>query len=815
MFSEKLNLARNGRGILFCGAGFSASALNFSEHEEIGVGAHLLAFLNVQLKEKGFETGFKDLRNAADAALEAFGEFGLMSLLQKRFKLENVSADMVDIVKFPWERIYTTNYDNAIEIALLRAKVNSCIINNTQNLNEISEGVCNVIHLHGRAISWNISNFKQSCILGEDSYNELDFISEWLDLFREDLDRAEIVVFVGFNAADFHLNKVLRNVTGLKEKVYFVNRPTASPDPDIKRTQSRFGEPLYIGREGMAEKVREVLSSSRPKEPALSSFERFKRAKAAQFLPETRAIEELLVFGIISEEQLARDIGNNISDYHILRSTVNNIVSEFRNDKNIILLTGDICEGKTLVAKGVSQILDLSRPVFNLRIPYDDILDEVSEIMDVYKDAVVVIENCFDLTRSRLVSLASQFDGKNALLLLTSRTIAAEARSSDMVALKALATFQHIKMSSLDDVEVGKLSGLADQIAGWSEFRARSLSDRTNYIKNTCNSSIPSFLLRLLRSKYVRDKYREEYNKINGLSKNERMVLIGALYIAHIGDRPHISFLSDIFKIDVHALLDKLNNSFGLKLLRLRGNIIETVPSIGATNILKEVVPDDLIVEVVSFILRELSESHTRDDFRRHIFSQLMRYSIIKPVLDDEKFVTRFFDNVSKIEYVRRHVLFWLQWSIAYREQGKFVDAESTLDQGYREAEMYEKRIGKPFDRTQLDDVRAKLLVARAKHTPIESGQLYRDFQDICGIIGRLLKVSDLTHHPYETLVGAVSLFDEKNNNLSDRFRELTKDTLLKVTEFAGKRIGLVPVGYQSSMANAALKEAKEKMAKL
>lgn len=46
MFDAKLNGARNGGGVLFCGAGFSADALSFFSHQDIGVGVHLLSFLN-------------------------------------------------------------------------------------------------------------------------------------------------------------------------------------------------------------------------------------------------------------------------------------------------------------------------------------------------------------------------------------------------------------------------------------------------------------------------------------------------------------------------------------------------------------------------------------------------------------------------------------------------------------------------------------------------------------------------------------------------------------------------------------------------
>ena len=55
-----------------------------------------------------------------------------MDLLRNRFRLQKVSADMVDILRFPWEKIYTTNYDNGIEVALQNAGKKAIPLNNLE-----------------------------------------------------------------------------------------------------------------------------------------------------------------------------------------------------------------------------------------------------------------------------------------------------------------------------------------------------------------------------------------------------------------------------------------------------------------------------------------------------------------------------------------------------------------------------------------------------------------------------------------------------------------------------------------------------------
>ena len=323
-FETRLNQARKGQGILFCGAGFTADCLNFDGPFEIGTGAQLLTILNSELKSIGAISGFKDLKNAADQYQHERGELGLMNLLRSRFNLQKVSADMVDILRFPWERIYTTNYDNGIEVALQNAGKKAISLNNLETPDLIVANA--VVHLHGYIEKWEIRTFRQSCILGAESYYLLEGVKKWLDVFRLDIERAEFVAFVGFNAADFHLNQVLFNLTELREKIFFINRPVAEPDPDVKMTQERFGHPLYIGRQGFAKSIELALASEIPKEPALASFRRYTSPTPSDAVPRVSDIEDLFIFGKVIPEQLARDTTTGSSDYHVLRSIAEDVL---------------------------------------------------------------------------------------------------------------------------------------------------------------------------------------------------------------------------------------------------------------------------------------------------------------------------------------------------------------------------------------------------------------------------------------------------------------------------------------------------------
>lgn len=804
-FQKRFNLARSGGGILFCGAGFSADCLNFKPNETLGTGAQLLELFNTHLDHK---TPYKNLQNAADALSEKIADNGMMTLLKQKFTVSDITTDMRDLLLYPWEAVYTTNYDNALEIAAQTAHKQADALSNTDNPDEGTPNLP-IIHLHGYVLKWDIRNFRESCILGAESYSRLTLVKKWLTRFRRDIDQAQIVVFVGFSADDFHVSQTINDLTGLREKAFFINRPTAEADPDVTAAQKRLGTPLFIGRSGLAHVVKELLAKDAPKEPFLTSFTRYTPPNPATTVPTQAQIEDMFVYGKIDPSQLARDLSNDTSEYHIQRNAMRETLAAIADNTRIVLLEGYPCDGKTLLTMDLAYRLSGARPVYQMRQAYENVLNEVANILHHTPNAVLIIENCFDLPAERITSIARQFDGHDGVLILTSRAVAVDASPAGLASLESLRSFRKMPLARLDENEATTLSDLTDQITGWRDFYTLDSAARHYFIQRTCSASLPNFLMRMLQSDYVTQRYREEFSKLS-LSETERATIIIVLYLARIGKNAPVSFISNTMERDCGTIIDMLNTRSGnetFRLVRRTGEIIQTVPSIGAQNILKNLFEDTEIVDAIVPFLKNLSKIR-RNDFEQRMFSQLMRFSVLSDVVISVDEINRFFEHNKQEPQIRRMPLFWLQWHMAKCAAGQLLEAEKHLEQGYSEAKEYEYRTKMNFDRRQLDDRRAKFLMLRAEKKSRAGADLFRDFKEAIELTDKILRKDEPQHFPFETLSEIVRIRRVADHLLDYEHKKLIDEKLDKLKTYARGRVRVVPSGYQRDKAQSALNNA-------
>jgi hypothetical protein len=212
--------------ILFLGAGFSAAATNL-----INVNLPVGNALAHEIKK------LAQLPNDDPSALMDLSSYAvkqgkdLFSLLCNLYTVSKLSREQELILSQPWLRIYTTNYDDVVEVfwkSINESKNRQSYSTESQIPNQIRAG--SVIHLHGYIHECTRENLLKQIVLSHYSYaQQRVLMSPWWDVFERDMRVAKNIFFVGYDLNDFEPAKYLTQNPSAVEKTHFILRPTQSP----------------------------------------------------------------------------------------------------------------------------------------------------------------------------------------------------------------------------------------------------------------------------------------------------------------------------------------------------------------------------------------------------------------------------------------------------------------------------------------------------------------------------------------------------------------------------------------------------------
>ena len=190
--------------ILFLGAGFSKDALNI-QGTELPLGIDLR---NKFAEMLNVDPNSYDLRTLAEE-INSRQDLNLYQILYRLYTVKELPRDQLDILTLPWRRIYTTNYDDAVEFAILQKNEKPVTFDYHEDKpKKLPTG--SVIHLHGSIRTTNQANVLKQLVLNEQSYIRQHFEqSLWYSEFIRDLRFCDACYFVGYGLRDYHISALL------------------------------------------------------------------------------------------------------------------------------------------------------------------------------------------------------------------------------------------------------------------------------------------------------------------------------------------------------------------------------------------------------------------------------------------------------------------------------------------------------------------------------------------------------------------------------------------------------------------------------
>jgi len=743
--------------ILFLGSGFSLGATNIA-NEEPPNGRGLRRHFIKQLKLSA-DTDY-DLQVLTDEFAEDDAK-KLRDELYRIFRLTALTDGQKAVLDRPWRRIYSTNYDDAVELHRLNKKV-------PPNAYDVSEPVPNklphgaVVHLHGSIRLITAENVTESLVLGEASYaNQYVVRSPWYDQFQRDLAFASGLYVIGYSLADYHIAGLLMANPKLAERTVFIQGP--DPDQTFVRRTAQYGRTMFIGTDGFADAL---ARASRPTAPSLDNLRAFRslaptRDKKTSARPTAPEVFDLLVYGDFDAGRLARSQPSE--DYAIARTEAVRVAADGVEDKAALVVDGRLGNGKSvflhllafeLSARGWTCLL--------LRPGHPELQREVAALADVER-LVVFIEQ-YSAAQDTLRGLRDALP--KAKLVVEVRTGTFEVRFHELTRLLPK-PFDRVSLNVLSRGEMLAFRRLCES-AG---LRAPG-ENRT--------SDLRDMLLELFENKAIRDRVRTALAPLFEKRATRRILTMTMLIATHQG-AVGAAFVRSVVGEDPFAVLKPLED-LSHEIFEASADGFKARSAVFSSFVISAFIePDEIADAVVEVTLAAAKRRGERP--YRILMSNMMAYSSLRRMLrgkgDPDGIIINIYERLRYDERVNGEPLFWLQYAIAMAEVPRLDTADEYIATAYRKAEELPG-----FQTYQIDTQAFRIALLRA--TEQKPGQEIFNIEAILEGLERVdAMLGDGSHRAYAVRVldGVQPFVTARRADLGAGERTALQFWLLKVAQ--------------------------------
>ncbi|WP_162243935.1 SIR2 family protein [Aurantimonas sp. Leaf443] len=651
--------------ILFLGSGFSLGATNIANDSPPngrGLRRHFIKQLSLPV-----DTDY-DLQVLSEEFAEDDPE-KLRDELYKLFRLTALTAGQTAILNEPWRRIYSTNYDDAVELHRLKKKVSPNSIDVSEPVpNKLAHGA--VVHLHGSIRLITPENVKESLVLGESSYvNQYVVRSPWYDQFQRDLAFASALYIVGYSLADYHIAGLLMADPKLAERTVFIQGP--DPDKTFLRRTAQFGRTMFIGTNGFAEALARVPRSAPPSLDSLRSFRSLAptRDRKAGARPTAAEVFDLLVYGNFHAGSLARSQPSE--DYAIARAEAVQVASDAMESKASLVVDGRLGNGKSIFLHLLaSELSSRGWTCLLFRPGHPDLQREVASLAGF--DRVIVFVEQYSAAQDNLRGLREALP--KAKLVVEVRTGTFEVRFHELVQLLPK-PFDRVSVNGLTRAEVVAFGRLCERAGLQAPTEDR-------------RSDLRDLLLDLFENKAIRDRVQSVLAPLFEKRATRLILTMTMLIAAHQG-AVSAAFVRSVVGQDPFAALKPLED-LSHEIFETSADGFKARSSVFSSFVMATFIdPNEIADTIVEVTLAAAMRRSERT--YRVLMSNMMAYSSLRRTLrgkgDPDAIIVSIYERLRYDERVNGEPLFWLQYALAMTDVPRLDRADEYIATAYRKAE--------------------------------------------------------------------------------------------------------------------------------
>jgi hypothetical protein len=780
-FERAIEHALSGEAILFLGAGFSSGATNLLNASVKT--SHQLARLLSSEVSFPLDT---PLDEASGEYINKNGLDSFLAYLQTEFTVKDVADSHLDICRVPWFRIYTTNYDNVVELSLSKLSIPYFSVIPSDQKRDIPRNSILCIHLNGFIGRVTKGSFYSDLVLTSHSYDSSVLNDSFaLRLFRNDLLTARAIFFVGYSLYDIDIRRILFSTQHLQHKSYFVlYSDDIAQQRRLSSRVSNYGRMLQMSSEDFAHILSHKYFSYSPI-PKTHKYgyciSKCQPPKDIRPLKD-KNIFELLLLGDVSYEHVYSSI---ISDsigkkYYLFREDKSLAILNCKS--TVIVLHSDLGNGKSLFLEGLKIFMtNNNKCVFSVEKRSEGIFEELDDIVSNNKDVYFVIDDYPEWLD--VIEYLSNTNKCNISYILTARSTLHDVMIRRLAQIVNNDNITEISIDNLNARDIEWIVSFLDEYGLWGNKAAWGPERKIGYLKNKCNSQYHAILLDILKSTNILDKFSNIMEELQNKAGNyDIMVCIFVLAVINIG--ASINTLIDIwgyritdasFSRDI-AVRQLLDIEYGN--IRLRS-------SVAAKYMLQEVVNSDIISEVVIKMMQNADKEYYNSDYYKAMMKNLTRFGNLQLFINSKvikKAIFEIYEHAKRLNSCKTNPQFWLQYAIA----ALFMDDVERAEKYFETAYSYASKI-EGYDTFMIDNHYARMLLRKSVEcNDANSGMTY--FRNARRILNEQF-VRERIYYPY--------LVAEKYREFYEAYESIfgnkERDEIMRAVKFVKKQISLLP----------------------
>ena len=717
--------------------------------------------------------------DTSEAYLEQFGPSALVAELVAEFNASELLPHQVQICGIPWKQIYTTNYDNVVEKCFLQSQRSLETINPDMNVNSIPKDRAVCIHLNGSIIDITTESLASQIKLTDTSYLTSSIAdTEWAVRFRQDIDAAQAVFYIGYSTYDIDIARLLFAKPSLKQKSFFVLGDSVSQL--LGRRVEKFGFDTHLSAETFGATVSDSqfapAGKSEPPEYCLRTYKPDLETKRF----EDEDVYDLFMLGRLSQPLLFNAITGSIP-YAVLRKPLQTIMGIISDGPSATVVHSVLGNGKTILLETLKvEAFRSGFTVIELIKQAESLFEELEFVLTNTGRLLFLIDNYGNwMDAIRFIGMHHR---KNISVVLASRTTTHDILAARVQQILNLGNLQEIAIDRMKPEDVLRVAQLMDTYGLWGRRAGLSIERKTLFLSNTCSGAWHAILLSLFEAPQIKNRLDKLVADIRDES-TFNLILVTIMVLAIIDYPSTTDVLTDLCGERTLSVSFRQNRTVR-ELVDFERDEVRLRSAVTGAYLLRSVADPETTLASLITITRAADNGAFVSREYQAILVSLVRFGNAQnffPENDRNRTVIRYYEAIKELAHCRKSPLFWLQYAIACLFLNDFGRAGTFFKTAYSLA------ASQNFNTFQIDNHYARYLLIKNISNG-DAAEAMDGFRNARRLIYEQIRRERL-HYPFRVAALIGDWFDA----FSDRINNIEKEEVKRAAAFICSRISALP----------------------